>query len=66
MIKLKMKKIRLKIHHWSFIISIVLSLYILIYGLLFLYRKEVYYNYILVLIIGIWLGFQLGRFLKEN
>ena len=57
---------KIKKYHWDFILSCLFSLYLTIYSVCFLYRVSIYYNYILILLLGIFLGFKLGRKLFEN
>ena len=61
-----MKERKLNKYHLNFIISLLTSMYMLCYGIFFLYRKSVYYNYIFLLLLGFFLGFQLSRKLFDK
>jgi len=61
-----MKKLKMKIYHWDFIVTGLLSLYLVCYGIFFLYRKGIYYNYILLFLLGFFLGFKIAKKLFDD
>jgi len=61
-----MKGNRLNKYHLNFTISLLFSIYMICYGIFFLYRKSIYYNYIFLFLLGIFLGMKLGRKLFEK
>ena len=66
-----MKKIiRLLLLHSNIIVWCIFCVYFFFYNVLLLYMKSVYYNYIMLLLLGVFLGYQIAikyhRLLKQN
>jgi len=66
-----MKNIIRKIYIYSYYIVIFgFLIYLFFYVILKLYSKEIYYNYVLLLLLGLYLGYEFAarayEFLKRN
>jgi hypothetical protein len=56
-----MKRILQKIYlHSEYIINLIFILYFLIYSVCTLFRKSIIYNYVFILLLGLFLGYRLA------
>ena len=66
-----MRKVLKFIYYYSaYIIDYSFYIYFLIYAVATLYRKSIYYNYLFVLLLGLFLGYRFAvrayHYLKNN